>query len=395
MKNTQPHKIDIVVKYFYPVTAGIETNIMETYRFLVENGWDVTLHTSKDTYGEKDSLPDNDLIKGIKVKRYSFGPLGYWPNIDWDTAEIVCLHNFDMFPHMQILIYSLMRKLLGKKKYALFVTPHGGYNPEWSIYSKVQEIIKKSYNYTLGTFLMNFAADGVRAVSHWEKNEMTLHLVKDTQVDVITNGIENEAYENIDKEASADIKKTVKSLGRYILQIGRIYGIKNYETTIRALPQIDKDITFVILGPIADQKYYESIQKLAKECGVEDRVKFLGVIRGIDKYYLIRHAQLMVHMAIWESFCNAVHEGMSQGLVCIVANNTALPFLIKDKVNGYCVETHNSNLLADKIMHVIHNENTPAIKEMKARNKEFGLKHSWRGVSEMMDSFYRRTYSKI
>ena len=45
MKNTQPHKIDIVVKYFYPVTAGIETNIMETYRFLVENGWDVTLHT--------------------------------------------------------------------------------------------------------------------------------------------------------------------------------------------------------------------------------------------------------------------------------------------------------------------------------------------------------------
>lgn len=395
MKNTHAHKIDIVVKYFYPVTAGIETNIMETYRFLVENGWDVTLHTSKDTYAEKDSLPDTDLIKGIKVKRYSFGSFGYWPDIDWNTAEIVCLHNFDMFPHMQILIYSLIRKIFGKKKYALFVTPHGGYNPEWSIYSKIQETIKKSYNYTLGTFLINFVADGVRAVSHWEKNEMILHLIRDRKIEVISNGVENEAYEDIDKESTTNIKATVKSLGRYILQIGRVYGIKNYETTIRALPLIDKDTTFVIVGPIADQKYYESLLKLTKECGVEDRVKFWGVIRGIDKYYLIKHAQLMVHMAIWESFCNAVHEGMSQGLVCIVANNTALPFLIKDKVNGYCVETHNSNLLAEKIMHVIHNENTKAIKEMKLRNREFGLKHSWRGVSEMMDAFYRRIYSKI
>lgn len=395
MKNSQPHKIDIVVKYFYPVTAGIETNIMETYRFLVENGWDVTLHTSKDTYGEKNSLPDTDLIKGIRVKRYPFKSLGYWPDINWNTAEIVCLHNFDMFPHMQILIYSLLRKLFGKKKYALFVTPHGGYNPEWSIYSKIQEIIKKTYNYTLGTFLMNVAADGVRAVSQWEKNEMTLHHIRDKHIDVISNGIENEAYENIDMKASANIKKTVKNLGRYIIQIGRVYGIKNYETTIRALPYIDKDITFVILGPIADQKYYEFLQKLAKECGVEERVKFLGVIRGIDKYYLIRHAQLMVHMAIWESFCNAVHEGMSQGLVCIVANNTALPFLVKDTINGYCVETHNSNLLAEKIMYVIHNENTSDIKNMKARNKEFGLKHSWRGVSEMMDTFYRRVFKEI
>ncbi len=50
---------------------------------------------------------------------------------------------------------------------------------------------------------------------------------------------------------------------------------------------------------------------------------------------------MMVHMAIWESFCNVVHEGMSQGLVCIVADNTALPYLIKNGVHGWCVPTRD------------------------------------------------------
>ena len=43
-------KIHVITKYFYPVAAGIETNILETYSVLVKKGWDVTVHTSKDEY---------------------------------------------------------------------------------------------------------------------------------------------------------------------------------------------------------------------------------------------------------------------------------------------------------------------------------------------------------
>jgi glycosyltransferase involved in cell wall biosynthesis len=75
-------------------------------------------------------------------------------------------------------------------------------------------------------------------------------------------------------------------------------------------------------------------------------------------------------------------------LVCIVANNTALPFLIKDQVNGYCIETKDYKEVANKINFVLENKDTPFIKDMEKRNREYGLKNSWKEVAERMFKFY-------
>jgi len=246
------------------------------------------------------------------------------------------------------------------------VTPHGGFNPEWSMYSPLVKLFKMPYHYTLGTFFMNTVVDSVRAVSGWEKNELIRRGVQENKIVTISNGIEDEAYHDVDSLASLKSKRLVKSLGTYILQIGRIYPIKNYETTIRSLVHTPKNINYCIVG--ADEKdlgYRNSLLTLAKSLGVSERVKFVGVIKGIDKYYIIKHATMMVHMAIWESFCNVVHEGLSQGLVCIVANNTALPLLVKDGVNGYCVDTYDHLQLSKKINYVLDNYHDPSIIEMR------------------------------
>ena len=93
-------------------------------------------------------------------------------------------------------------------------------------------------------------------------------------------------------------------------------------------------------------------------------------------------------MALWESFCNVVHEGLSQGLVCIVANAYALPYLIKDGVNGYLVDTFDSNELAAKINYVLQNTNSQKILSMKKLNQQLGLKDSWNNVAEKMNQLY-------
>jgi len=388
-------KIDVVVKYFYPVTAGIETNVMETYSVLAKNGWDVTIHTSNDVYMKKGVLPSYEKIRGIKVKRYPFNKFGYFPEIEWKNTDAVALHNFDIFPHLRLLLYVLLLKVTRRKNFALFLTPHGGFNPEWRVFSKIQAIVKSTYHFTIGTLLINLVVDGVRAVSNWEGEEMLKKGLQKSIVKVIPNGVEDEAYKDMNKMASTEIKQRVKSFGKYIIQIGRIYPIKNYETTIKALPLIPSTIKFVIVGPIADQKYADSLVALAKDLGVEKRVVFFGIIRGIDKYYLIKQAQLMVHMAIWESFCNVVHEGLSQGLVCLVANNTALPYLIKNGTNGYCIETTDSKALADKINYVLVNKASPKIIKMKKLNRIYGLEYSWKKVAMEMNSFYRTTIKTI
>lgn len=398
MENKKRH-IDIIEKYFIPVTAGIEVNILNTYSVLVENGWDVEMHTSTDTLTEKNVLPKDDNIKGIKVNRYLYKIWGYFPKIDFSKTDVVALHNFNVVPHFYILFYSLILKILGRKKYTLILTPHGGFNPEWSIFPMFVSIAKQFYHFTIGTILINLVVDKMRAVSEWEREEIIKKGVNPDKVVVISNGIEDAAYLDIDKHASKSIKNTVKSFGRYIIQIGRVYPIKNLETTIRALALTPKDLKYLIVGPIQEDEknknYKKELDELIVKLKLKDRVIFFGVVNGVDKYYLIRKAQMMVHMALWESFCNVVHEGLSQGLVCVVANNTALPLLIKNNINGYCVETKDHKKVAEKINYILENVNSSKILRMKKINMKIGLQDSWRNVASRMESLYSESISKI
>lgn len=395
--------VHVVTKYFFPVTAGIEVNIAETYSRLVKRGWKVVLHTSRDTYLERDVLWEKETIMGIEVRRYSFKKWGFFPKIDYKTADVIALHNFDIFPHLHLLLKYSAMKLLGQKKFTLALTPHGGYNPTWDIFSKVQVLIKKTYHDTLGKWLINFVVDGVRAVSEWERVELIKSGINKNKVRTIANGLEDEAFADIDNLASADIKKTVRQYGRYIFGNARIYEIKNQETIIRALPLLPKDVKFVNIGTVgstvgsdlSNDDYFVYLKKLAKELGVADRVIFPGVVKSYDKYYMFKHAVAFVHMAIWESFCNVVHEAISQGQVCVVANNTALPYLVENNANGYLVETHDYKTLAEKINFILDPKNKVVIQKIKKNNLIHGHENSWQSVSERMEKFYLSLANKI
>lgn len=400
IKTNTTHHIDVITKYFYPVTAGIETNIMETYSILVKKGWDVTIHTCSSDYLTKNSLKPRETIRGLRVVRYPFRSqfFGYWPRINWDTTSIVSLHNFNVY-FWPILCYSLWRRLLGRKHYVLFLTPHGGFNPEWTLYSIKEKLIKIPYHYLLGNRLINLVVDKVRAVSEWERLALISKGVRPDKIITIINGAEKEAYVDIDALSSTTIKQFVKDTGKYLIQIGRIYPIKNYETTISALPHVNKSLKFVIVGPEEQGSsfswYKQSLIDLAQKLHVEDRVIFYGTVHGVDKYYLIKHARMMVHMALWESFCNVVYEGMGQGLVCLVANNTALPLLIKNGCNGFCLPTNNSVALAKQINYVDDNYDSPSIQTIRAVNRDYGLGHSWATVASEIHHVYTSLRQRI
>lgn len=389
MKNEQIH---VITKYFYPVIGGIETNILETYSFLEKMGWNVVVHTSKNTREQKNILKDTDKIKGIKINRYHSGLFGFFPSIEFKKIDLLCLHNFDLFPHQIILIYVLLLKIIKRKNFSLILIPHGGFNPEWSTLPPLVSAIKWLYHNTFGQIIINAAVDKIRAVSDWEKTQLIKSHIKPSLITVIENGIEKEAYLDIDSLASNKIKAQAKNYGKYILQVGRINKIKNYESTIRALVNIPEDINFVIVGPadyLGEKKTYkQDLFDLSKSLGVEKRVIFAGVINGIDKYYIIKHAQMMVHMALHESFCNSVHEGLSQRLICIVSNRTNLPYLVKNGINGYCLEPFDTKKLAETINYVLKNKKSKKFEQMIKENEVYGRKNSWFQISEKISALY-------
>lgn len=392
--NIQKRHVDVVTKYFYPIAGGIENNIMQTYVTLQDTfGWDVTIHTSRDTYTEKNILVPEEIINGIRVKRYESGLFGFSSNINWKTTDVVALHNFDIF-FMRYLFHSLLLKIAGKKQFTLILTPHGGFSPEWSMFTPVSRFIKKIYTYSLGTLLINAVVDGVRAVSEWERSEEVKYIIS-SKVHLIDNGLEDEAYEDVNMLSSDNVKSAVASYGKYIIQVARIYPIKNIETTIQALKYLPEDIKFVVVGQLQDTAYEQKLKKLIADLKLEKRVIFTGTIRGVDKYYLMRNAIAMVHMALWESGCNVVREGMSQGLPCIVSNVYGLPGLIKNGVNGFCLPVRDYNKVAEKVLWIIDKQNTVNVQKISEANIIFGKGQSWKEVARKMDMLYRSAKTKV
>lgn len=388
MKN----KIDVVTKYFYPVSAGIETNIIETYAVLAASGWDVTLHTSNTTLDHEIILPPHDVIRGIKVRRYEVGLFGFKPKIDYSTTKLVCLHNFNVFPHLNILVKAMIDRVLRQKNYGIFLTPHGGFTPEWPTFSLYVRSVKKLYHDSIGKYLINHIVDGVRAISTWEYNELCDIGIKKSIVVKIENGLDPVAKHDHSRIASSQIEHQIVTNSPYILSIGRISRIKNYETTIKALSLSKAKLNYLIVGPVEDSEYKNELVVLIKSLKLNDRVKFLGVVNGHDKYKLIYKAVAFVHMARWESFCNVVYEAMSLGKLCVVADNTALLSLIDGGRLGVLTPTFNTIKLAN-ILNNVTKANSPTYARCISalKKKSFPI---WSDTAKNMNNIYKKIIGK-
>lgn len=384
-------RIHVVNKYFYPVTAGIETVIMETYPLIKLAGWDITVHTSRNTLDSKNVLKRTDSYKGLKVIRYSVGFFGFSPKINWGESNVVVLNNFNISPVLTTLLKIYLLRLLGKKSFKVVLAPHGGFTPEWSIFSPIQIAIKKTLHLTLGRFLINSVVDKVQAVSLWEKQELLKYGVNEQLIFIVGNGLPKDAFSKDSNGVSSAVADLVKAHKFYIIQIGRIHPIKNQISTIKSLALIpETKINYLIVGPIEDKKYYETLKEAISKLNLDKRVVFTGQINGLDKYYLLKNATAMVHMALWEAFAISVIEGMSQGLVIITSNHPVLKSLIKDKINGFILDPSDSEKIAKIIKFVYKNKNSKVVKKIKLTNTKEAQKYLWENIAIRMERIYKQ-----
>jgi len=172
------------------------------------------------------------------------------------------------------------------------------------------------------------------------------------------------------------------------LQIGRVHEIKNHQTTIKALAALPKDINYVITGPIHDDKYKQELDKLIKSLGLEEQVIFSGIIKGAEKYYLVKNALAMVHMALWECYCGVVLEAMSQRTICVVSEDSAFPYIHNNKFNGYNLKAKDYQGVAEAINNIIVNPDSMEHQVIKQRNFDYANKHSWDMMVERLKCFY-------
>ena len=127
-----------------------------------------------------------------------------------------------------------------------------------------------------------------------------------------------------------------KEATRAILQIptdavvvgifARIEKVKDHETFIRAAAGVCKSVDNVYFLVVGEGSLSDSMEALAAELGIADRVRFTGFVSDIAPYMSICHVNVNTSVGT-ETSSLAIIEGMSVGVVPVVSDlwgNTSL-----------------------------------------------------------------------
>lgn len=124
----------------------------------------------------------------------------------------------------------------------------------------------------------------------------------------------------------------------YVLTVSRLIKSKNIDHIIDIFKCAEtKGWKLLIIG---DGPENLNLKKYCNEIGLEERVKFLGMVENVEKYY--QKSKIFLFASKSEGFPNALAEAMSFSLPCISYDCIAGPSdLIENGVNGYLVSMNN------------------------------------------------------
>lgn len=137
-----------------------------------------------------------------------------------------------------------------------------------------------------------------------------------------------------------------------LLYVGTVYKRKGLIYLINSLKYLKPDeYQLTIVGNLSDQNYLNEIEAIIKRHNLN--VIFSGHISEQEKNNLFSTSDIFVFPSLLEGYGIAVIEANGYGLPVVCFNNSSLPYLIKDGVNGFLVETKNELEFAHKISSLI------------------------------------------
>lgn len=144
-----------------------------------------------------------------------------------------------------------------------------------------------------------------------------------------------------------------------LITVARLSWAKGYEFMLDAVALVVKkypEIKYLVIG---DGDYKEAIQFAAYQLGMlqNDQVQFLGQTPREKIRDYLQNADIMIHGAIEEGFCNAVIEAQAMELPVVCSNAGGLPENVEDGVTGFVVQRRDPEAMAEKIIYLIENRN--------------------------------------
>lgn len=192
-----------------------------------------------------------------------------------------------------------------------------------------------------------------------------------------------------EKPVSVDLPK------KYIYCISRIDSNKGHDFLLWAFDQIKNevdDVDLVIGGGSPNPKtteleVFDVMHGIIDECGMKDRVHFLGYVPDemMAPYY--RHAQLFVLPSLFEPFGMTTQEAMACGVPVVASKFGGIRAVIKNGNDGMLVDPSDPKEFGSVMMKVLLDEDLRKNLGKEAYNtvqREF----SWEAIARRFLDFY-------
>ena len=173
-----------------------------------------------------------------------------------------------------------------------------------------------------------------------EKHKETIH---DSKLEVVHYGISQ--HEDLIAPIASNFTKLFDQERLVIGCVARLVHQKDHETLIKGFAHFSKGAINARLIIVGDGPLLESLQKLAKEFEISDKIVWTGRVDDVYRYY--RQMDIFVLASKTEGFGLVLLEAMQCGIPVIGADNSAIPEVIGEA--GLLFNPGDSRDLANKL----------------------------------------------
>jgi len=171
------------------------------------------------------------------------------------------------------------------------------------------------------------------------------------------------------------------------LYCGRLAPEKKIDVIIRAIAKARKDIPEIRLVILGIGSSESDLRLLAKKLNIEDKINFLGYLRGKDLAEAYLSGDVFAIMSTSEVHSLAVMQAMSSAMPIVAAKSNGL----KEHVGpdtGFLIKPGDFNELAKRLIYLYKNRNIRV--RLGANGKKAMENFSPSAVADLWERVYKK-----
>lgn len=152
----------------------------------------------------------------------------------------------------------------------------------------------------------------------------------------------------LEQRLARESNNTILFLG----ELGKRKGCYDIPDVVQKVAAKVPNVQFVLAGDGAEEDK-KAIKQLIKEKNVEKNVQFPGWVRGDEKDYLLREADIFFLPTYNEGMPMSILDAMGYGMPIVSTNVGGIPKIVQDGRNGFCRKPGNVSAMAEDLVNLL------------------------------------------